>query len=173
LRDPGPTSHDGRDVGRRDGRKLDGSFVCKCDRCGRFINQIDCFIGQEPIGDIACRELRSRLDRIVGNGDAMVLRVPLAQASKNVRRLLDARLLDHDRLESPLECWVRLDVLAVFVERRGADALQVAARQFRFDHRTQIEGSAFGSTGADQRVQFVDKEHDVASATLYFLENAV
>jgi hypothetical protein len=37
-------------------------------------------------------------------------------------RLLDARLIDIDGLEAPLERRVLLDVLAVLIERRRTDA---------------------------------------------------
>ena len=59
----------------------------------------------------------------------MVLLVALADAHQDVDGLLERRLLDHDRLEAALEGGVALDVLAVLVERRGADALQLAARR--------------------------------------------
>jgi hypothetical protein len=42
--------------------------------------------------------------------------------------------LDHHRLEAPFERGVLLDVLAVLVERRGADAVQLAAGQHRLEH---------------------------------------
>ena len=48
---------------------------------------------------------------------------------QDLDRLLERRLLDHDRLEAPLEGGVALDVLAVLVERRRADALELAARR--------------------------------------------
>ena len=63
----------------------------------------------------------------------MVLLVALADAHEDLDRLLERRLLDHDRLEAPLERSVALDVLAVLVERRRADALELAARQRRLE----------------------------------------
>ena len=41
--------------------------------------------------------------------------------------------IDQDRLEAALEGGVLLDVLAVLVEGRGADAVQLAARQHRLE----------------------------------------
>ena len=103
---------------------------------------------------------------------AMMPRVPLAQAAKDFDRLVDARLLDHDRLESALERGIRLDVLSIFVEGRRADALQIAAGEFGLDHRAQVERRTFGGAGADERVQLVDEEHDVARAALDFVEDS-
>ena len=69
--------------------------------------------------------------------------------------------LDDDRLEAAFEGRVFLDVLAVFVERRGADAVQFAAGERRLE---QVRGvhRPFGRPGADDGVQFVDEQNDPA-----------
>ena len=74
--------------------------------------------------------------------------------------LLERRLLDHDRLEAALEGGVALDVLAVLVERRRADALELAARQRRLEDVGGVD-RALGGAGTDQRVQLVDEEDRV------------
>jgi hypothetical protein len=71
------------------------------------------------------------------------------------------RLAHHHGLESPLERLVLLDVLAVLVERGGADAAQIAARQGRLEHVGGVH-SALGPTRAHQRVQLVDEQDDLA-----------
>ena len=65
------------------------------------------------------------------------------------------------RLEPALERGVLLDVLAVLVERRRADRVQLAARQHRLEHVRRVH-RAFGGAGADDRVQLVDEEDDLA-----------
>ena len=45
--------------------------------------------------------------------------------------VLDRRLADEDRLKTPRQRGVFLDMLAVFVERGRADAVQFAARKRR------------------------------------------
>ena len=54
---------------------------------------------------------------------------------------------------------VLLDVLAELVERRGADAAQLAARQGRLE---QVGGvhRALGLARADDQVQLVDEQDD-------------
>ena len=69
--------------------------------------------------------------------------------------------LDEHRLEAPRERRVLLDVLAVLVERGGADAVQLAARQRRLQHVGGVH-RAFGLAGADQRVHLVDEQDDLA-----------
>ena len=85
----------------------------------------------------------------------LVLDVP-----EDLDRLVDRRRIDHDLLEPAVERAVLLDVLAVFVERRRADALQLAARERRLEHVRGVE-RARGAARADDRVQLVDEEDDV------------
>ena len=85
--------------------------------------------------------------------------VALAQAAQDRDRVLDARLIDQDRLEAPLERGVLFDVLAVLVERRRADHVQLAARQHRLEQVAGVH-RAFGPARADDVVQLVDEEHD-------------
>ena len=75
-------------------------------------------------------------------------------------RLLERRLLDHDRLEAALERGVALDVLAVLVERRGADALELAAGERRLEDVGRVD-RALGGAGPDQGVELVDEEDRV------------
>ena len=69
--------------------------------------------------------------------------------------------LDHDRLEPPLERRILLDVLAVFVERRRANRVQLAAREHRLEHVRRVHRS-FRRAGAHDGVQLVDEEDDLA-----------
>ena len=92
--------------------------------------------------------------------DLVVLLVALADAHQDVDRLLERRLLDHDRLEAALEGGVALDVLAVLVERRRADALELAAGERRLEDVGGVD-RALGRAGADERVQLVDEQDRV------------
>ena len=53
-------------------------------------------------------------------------------------------------------------MLAVLVERRRADAVQLAARERGLEHVGRVD-RAFGAARADERVQLVDEEDDVAA----------
>ena len=75
--------------------------------------------------------------------------------------VLDGRLVDEHRLEAAGERGVLLDMLAVFVERGGADAMQLAARQRRLQQVRRVH-RAVGLAGADQRVHLVDEQDDAA-----------
>ena len=66
-----------------------------------------------------------------------------------------------DRLEAPGQRRVLLDVLAIFVERGGADAMQLAAGQRGFQQIGGVHG-AFRLAGADEGVHLVDEQDDLA-----------
>ncbi len=91
----------------------------------------------------------------------MVRLVALLQAAQNRDGVLDVGLAHVDDLETALQRGILLDVLAVLVERGGADGAQLAARQRRLEHVAGVDG-AFGRAGADQRMQLVDEEDDLA-----------
>jgi hypothetical protein len=98
--------------------------------------------------------------------------VLLLQAAQNRHGILDRRLGDVDRLETPRQRRVLLDVLAVLIERRGADAVQLAAGQGRLQ---QVRGvhRPLGGAGADQRVQLVDEHHHLALGRLDLREHGL
>ena len=93
----------------------------------------------------------------------MVLFVPIAQAAEDLDRVRGRRRLDQHFLEPAGEGRVLLDVLAVLVERRGADALDFAAGQGRLQHVRGVD-RPFRAAGTDQRVQLVDEQDRVLRA---------
>ena len=70
-------------------------------------------------------------------------------------------LVDEDRLEAPLERRVLLDVLAVLVERRRADRVELAAGEHRLQQVRRVH-RALGRAGTDDRVELVDEQDDLA-----------
>ena len=102
----------------------------------------------------------------------MVDLVALAQAAQDRDGVLDRRLVDEDRLEAPLQRRVLLDVLAVLVERRRADGVQLAAGEHRLEQVGRVH-RAFGRARADDRVQLVDEQDDLALGVLDFLEHGL
>jgi hypothetical protein len=98
--------------------------------------------------------------------------IALAEAAGDADRLLDRRLVDVDRLEAPLEGRVLLDVLAVLVERRRADGVQLAAREHRLEQVGGVHG-ALGRTRSDDRVELVDEQDDLTFAVPDLLEDGL
>ena len=137
---------------------------------GGLVDEVDGLVGQEPVGDIAVREDGGRDQRRVLDPDPVVLFVPLAQAAQDADRVRDGGLADVHRLEAALEGGVLLDVLAVLVEGRGADRVQLAARQHRLQHVRGVH-RPLGSPRADDRVQLVDEEDDATGRVGDLLED--
>ncbi len=132
----------------------------------RLVQDIDGLVGKISVGDVA-----------LGQGDACTQRilrivyvVVTLVVGRNVVQYLErlyrrGRLYDH-LLEATLKCRVALDVLAELVERSGADGLQLAACQCRFEYVGRVEAALCGSR-PDDCVYFVDEDYRVvASAQL-------
>ena len=101
-----------------------------------------------------------------------MLLVPRLEAAEDRDGVLHRGLAHHDRLEAPLERGVLLDVLAVLVERGGADAAQITARELGLEEIRRVH-RAFGGAGADDRVQLVDEADDLAVRLRDLLEHGL
>ncbi|KJV02376.1 hypothetical protein VF34_02190 [Rhodococcus sp. PML026] len=128
----------------------------------RLVDEVDCLVGQEPIVDVPVGQSGGSNECTVGDRDAVVCLVAIAQTLEDLDGVLDGRLADLDGLETTLESGVLLDVLAVLVEGGGTDGLQFATSQLRLENRRCVDGT-FGGTCADERVQLVDEQDDVAA----------
>ena len=118
------------------------------------------------------RQLGRGDDRRVGDLDAVVQFVSLLQAAQDGDGASTDGLVDQHLLEAALQRGVLLDVLAVFVERGRADAVQLAARQRGLEHVAGVH-RAFGLAGADHGVQFVDEHDDAAFVRRDFLQHGL
>ena len=127
-----------------------------------LVDQVDRLVGQMTVGDVAVGEVGGGHQRLVGDRDPVVRLVLVADALQDLDRVGQRRLVDLDRLEPALEGGVLLDVLAVLVERGGADRLQLAAGEHRLEDRSGVD-RALGGAGTDERVDLVDEEDDVAA----------
>ena len=92
-----------------------------------LVDQVDGLVGQEAVGDVAVRQLGRGHDGRVGDLDAVVDLVAFLQAAQDGDGRFHVGLVDQHLLEAALQRGVLLDVLAVFVQRGRADAMQLAA----------------------------------------------
>ena len=139
---------------------------------GRLVDEVDRLVGQEAVGEVAVRQHGRGDERGVLDAHAVVHLVALLQAAQDADGVLDRRLGDVHLLEPALEGGVLLDVLAVLVERRGADHPQLAAGEHRLDHVAGVH-RALGGAGADDRVQLVDERDDLAGGVGDLLEHGL
>ena len=127
----------------------------------RLIDEVDGLIRQVAVLDVAVGQVDGGLEGGIGVVHPVMGLVLVAQALQDAEGLLFGGLAHVDGLEATLEGRVLLHVLAVFVERGGADDLDLAAREGRLHDGGGIE-AALGRAGADQGVHLVDEQNDVA-----------
>ena len=94
--------------------------------------------------------------RVADLDPLVVFLVARPQAFKDLDGGLGAGFVDEDGLQAPFQRLVLLDILAVLVQGGGADALQLAAGERRFQHVGGVHRT-LGGPGADQRVHLVDE----------------
>ncbi len=102
----------------------------------------------------------------------MVYLVAFLQAAQDRNGIFDRRLVNEDRLETPFQGRVFLDVLAVFIQGGRPDAVQLAAGQHRLEQIARIHGT-FGFAGADDGMQFIDEQDDLALGSLDLFEDGL
>ena len=73
------------------------------------------------------------------------------QPAQDGNSVLDVRLPHKNNLEAAFERGVFLDVLAIFVQRGGADGAQLSAGERRLQHVRGVD-RAFSGAGSDERV---------------------
>src|SRR6266581_912542 len=99
--------------------------------------------------DVPVGQRRRGPQRLVRDLAAVVRLVAIAQAAQDLDGVVDGRLVDADLLEAPLQRRVALEVLAVLVEGRRADRLQLAAREGGLEDRGRVD-RALGRARADE-----------------------
>src|SRR4029453_4283897 len=129
---------------------------------GSLVDQVDRLVRQMAVLDIAVGQRRRGPQRLVRDLAPVMRLVAVAQAAQDLDGVVDRRLVDADLLETPLECGIALQVLAVLVARGGADRLQLAARERRLQDRSGVD-RAFGGAGANEVMELVDEQDDVAA----------
>ena len=101
----------------------------------------------------------------------MVSLVAIAQAVENGKGFLGGGLAHHHGLEAPLQGRVLLDVLAVFLQGGGADALHLAPGQGGLHDVGSVQ-AALGLPRAHDGVNFVDEQQDI-SGLAHFLQHGL
>ena len=125
---------------------------------GRLIDQVDGLVGQKAVGDVAMAQLGRSHNGRVGDVHAMVDFVFFLQATQDGDGCLHRGFAHQNFLKTPLQRRIFLDVLAVFVQRGCAHAMQLATGQCGLEHIARVHG-AFGLAGADHGVQLVNKDN--------------
>ena len=129
-----------------------------------FIHDVNRFIWKKTTRDITLGKFHGGFERFVSQLRLVVRFVFRAQPFENQNCFFDRGRVDFHCLKTTFQGRVFFNILAIFVQRRGTDALQFAAAQGGLDDVRSVHG-ALRRTGPDNRVQFVDKQdHILGSA---------
>ena len=139
---------------------------------GGLVDEVDGLVGQQPPADVARAEPRRRDERAVVEGDLVVGLVPGPDAAQDRDGLVDGGLVEPYRMEAAFEGGVLLDADAVLVGRGRADDLELAPRERRL-HDVGGVDSALGRSRADDGVQLVDEQDDVAVRLLHLVDDGL
>ena len=96
--------------------------------------------------------------------------VAVLDAAQDRHGVLDRRLGDLDLLEAALEGLVLLEVLLELVQRRGSDGAELSSRQGGLQDVGRVH-RAVAAAGADERVDLVDEEDDLAVGVGHLLDD--
>ncbi len=123
-----------------------------------LINHINRLVRHVPVIDIAARQLRRHLERLVGVANAMMLLKTALQALEDLDGVADRRLNHVNLLEATCQGAIFLENTAKLLEGRGADATDLAGRQQRLEQVGGVHHPAGGCTRANDGVNFVNKQ---------------
>ena len=87
--------------------------------------------------------------------------ITFLEATKNGDGIFCGRFADEHGLEATLECGVFFNVLAVFIERCGANGRELTASELGLEQIRGID-STFGRTSTDDGVKFIDEQNDLS-----------
>jgi len=139
---------------------------------GCLVDEIDRLVGQKPVADVAVRQGCRGHDSRVLDPHAVVHLVAFLEPAQDGDGVLHRGLLDQHGLESALQGRVLLDVLAVLVQGRRADAAQLAPGQGRLEHVRCVDG-ALGGPRSHDGVDLVDEEDDLALGGGHLLQDGL
>ena len=125
----------------------------------RFVHDVDGLVRQVAVGNVSRRQFDRSLYSFVGDAGLVEGFVAVAQAEEDSHGVVFRRFADQDGLEAAGQGGIFFKVFLIFVDSRGADALQIAAGQGRFEDVGRIHG-AFDGTSPNELMDFVDEEDD-------------
>ena len=140
------------------------------DQGAGFIHKVDGLVREKTVADIAIGQSRRGNKCAVMDPDAVVDLITFLQSAQDGNRVLHCRLIHLDRLEPSLQSRIFLNVLAVFVQGRGPDAVELSPCQHRLEKVPGIH-TAFRPARADNGMQFIDEKDDPAFTAADLLQD--
>ena len=117
------------------------------------------------------RQVDGGNDGVVLDAHLVVVFVALLQAAQDGDGVLRRGLIDHDGLEAAFQRLVLLKIFLILLERRGADASQLAAGQGGLQDVGGVHG-ALALAGPHEGVYLVDEEDDASLGARHLVDDA-
>ena len=103
-----------------------------------FINHVNRLIRQKPLGDVPKRQLRRAFEGLIRVMNFVIFLETGAQAMQDFHRILNRRLGDVNFLKTPRKGAIMLEMAAVILMRRRADAAQIVGVQRVFQQAGSV-----------------------------------
>ena len=130
------------------------------DPAACLVHQVDGLVRQEPVLDVAVRQVNRRLNGIVGDMQLVMGLIPVPEPPENLNGFLLGGFPHLHRLESSLQSRILFNMLAVFIQCGGADALDLTPGQGRLENVGRVQ-AALRSACSHNGMHFVDKQDNV------------
>ena len=118
------------------------------------------------------RELHGSNQGIVLNAHAVVIFVTLFESAENGNGVFGSGFFNQNCLEAALESLVLLKILLIFFQSSGTNTAEFATRQGGFENVCRVH-RALALASTDKRMDFVDKEDDIALSRRHFIDHAL
>ena len=138
----------------------------------RFINQVNCLIRQETIGDITVRKCCGTNQCAITDLDTVEHFIPVLNTTQDGNCIFHSWLIYHNRLETTLQCRILLDVFPVFIQRCRTDTMQFASCKHRLQHITRIHRT-FCLTGSNDCMNLIDKQNQMTFGIFHFIKDCL
>ena len=137
-----------------------------------LINQVDCLIRKEPVGDVPVGKDCSSHKGIVLDTHTVVNLVAVLDSAQDGNGVLNRRFRGKYRLETSLQRLVFLDVLAVLIQCRGSNGMQFTTGQSGLDEVGGI-GRTLCSSRSHYGVKLIYEEDYLALAACNLIDNGL
>ena len=130
-------------------------------RSAGFVDHVNSLVWQVAVVDVLRAQFSRCLQCCHCVLDAVMLFKARLQSLENLNSFLHSGLDHIDLLKASRKCCVFFEDAAVLSERGRPDALELTRAQGRLQQIRRIERAARSSTGANQRVNLINKQNSV------------
>ncbi len=125
-----------------------------------FVQCIYCLVRQIPVGNVACRQLNTGINRFGRVYHIVMIFISAFDIFQNFNGLLNCCGFNQNFLKASLQCTVFFNMLAVLVKRCCANALNFTACQSRFQHICCIQRACCAAC-SNNSVNFINEKYDI------------